>query len=48
MLPQPLPSLPKDILERVPVDPGNYAWPPLDEPAKQVPQPIAVQLNSEV
>jgi hypothetical protein len=40
-------DLPLDLTRSVPPTPGNYAWPPLDEPAKQ-PQPISVQLNSEV
>jgi hypothetical protein len=38
-------DLPPDLTRSVPPTPGNYAWPPLDEPAKQVQQPIAVQLN---
>jgi hypothetical protein len=41
-------DLPPDLKRSVPPTPGNYAWPPLDQPAKQVPQPTAIQLNSEV
>jgi hypothetical protein len=39
-------DLPEDILERVPVDPGNYDF--TTHPSPQVNQPITVQLNSEV
>jgi hypothetical protein len=39
-------DLPKDILERVPVDPGNYDFTAHSSP--QVKQPISVSLNSEV
>jgi hypothetical protein len=38
-------DLPPDLTRSVPATPGNYAWPPLDQPAKQVPQRISVQLN---
>jgi hypothetical protein len=39
-------DLPEDILERVPVDPGNYDF--TTHPAPQVNQPISVSFNSEV
>ena len=39
-------DLPKDLTRSVPPTSGQYAWPPLDEePAKQVSQPTAIQLN---
>jgi hypothetical protein len=38
-------DLPEDLTRSVPPTPGNYNWPPLDQPAKQISQPISVQLN---
>jgi hypothetical protein len=41
-------DLPEDLTRSVPPTSGKYAYPCLDDPPRQVSQPIAVSLNSEV
>jgi hypothetical protein len=39
-------GLPEELEHGAPPPPGNYAFHPVDEPPRQVPQPIAVSLTS--